>query len=81
MGLTYWLVDVAVGPAASEQIILPNLALSGINFNSNAQVLNSAMPYLPLPIAAGNRIAVRAQCSTATSPDRKIGATFYGVRT
>jgi hypothetical protein len=80
VGGLYWLLDIAVGAAASEQVILPNHCLFGSSVSGIALVNNMASPYFPLPIPAGSRIAARAQCSTGTSPDRRLGVTFYGVR-
>ena len=78
-GLVSWLVDLAVGAAASEIVILPNMF--NISYTATSTILNCHnQHFIPLQIAAGSRIAVRAQCSTGTSPDRLIGATVYGVR-
>lgn len=80
VGNLYWLVDIAVGGAGSEQPILPNYLLFGYSVNGIALVNNMASPYFPMKIPAGSRLAARSQCSTATSPDRRMGITFYGVR-
>lgn len=52
------LVDVAVGAAASEQIIAENLAA-----NTNNWANSTSYYYLPLAIPAGSRIAARSQNS------------------
>lgn len=80
VGLEYWLLDIAVGAAASEQVLVPNLLVVCRSNNSNAFIVNTTTPYMPIQIPAGTRISARAQCSTNTSPDRKIGVSFYGVR-
>lgn len=74
------LIDVAVGGSGSEVVILPNLQTFWFTGATSNAVGTPLLPYLPLPIAAGTRIAVRGQCSTAVSPDRVFGVTLYGVR-
>jgi hypothetical protein len=57
-----FLIDLAVGGAGSEQIIIPNYLFSrGNNESSDAAIL------LPISIPAGSRIAARCQCSTASA--------------
>lgn len=80
VGNLYWLVDIAVGAAGSEKPILPNYSLTGYSTSTNALVNNMTSPYFPMPIPAGSRLSARAQCSTATFPDRRLGVTIYGVR-
>jgi hypothetical protein len=72
-----WLMDIAVGAGGSEVIILPNMFL--VAFNLMTLYLPTQL-YFPIPIASGSRIAVRSQCNNATSPDRILGVTLYGVR-
>lgn len=55
-----YLVDVGVGAAGSEQVILSNLLGSVANFNVGGEV------FIPLPIKAGERVAVRLQSSDAS---------------
>lgn len=72
-----WLVDVAIGAAASEQIILPNLAL---NCSSSPDVVAPQF-YGPLPISipAGTRIAARAQSDLITATVRLFDMIAYGI--
>jgi hypothetical protein len=49
-----YLVDIAVGAAASEQIIVPDIFVRGPGEQCNTL-------YVPLPIPAGTRIAARSQ--------------------
>lgn len=79
-GAVDWLVDIAVGASGSEQVILPNLAVCGYSAGGDSFIFGSTVPYIPMPIPAGGRISVRAQCSTAATPDRLLGLTFYGIR-
>lgn len=55
-----FLVDVGVGAAGSEQVILSNLLGSQCNFIVGGEL------FIPLPIKAGERIAVRIQSSDAS---------------
>lgn len=65
--------DVAVGAGGSEVVIAPNLRFSAQGFGS----LPSICYFIPVPIAAGQRIAVR--CASAGNSDTAKGITFYGV--
>lgn len=79
VGTAQWLVDIAVGASGSEIVILPNVYTIGVT-NGLSVLYVPAQNYYPIQIATGSRIAARAQCTTATSPDRLLGVTFYGVR-
>jgi hypothetical protein len=74
------LLDVAVGAAGSESVILPNLYC----LNENTSNINlqhpDCTPFLPIHIPSGTRIAARAQGSATTATARVLGLTFYGVR-
>lgn len=73
-GPTY-LVDIAVGAAAAEQVIIANLFVcmnsSGYNFTSPI--------CLPVNIPAGTRISARCQCSLNTATIRLLDVALYGV--
>lgn len=56
------LVDVAVGGAGSEQVILSNFLVSVSGF-----IAAKVSVFIPLKIAAGQRIAVRCQASIASA--------------
>lgn len=73
------LIDIAVGASGSEVVIVPNTLLS-IFLGGSAAILGGYLPYMPIQIPAGSRIAVRSQSSTNVSPDRVIGCTIFGVR-
>lgn len=72
-----WLVDLAVGAAASEQIIVPDL-LHRCDGNGDDGVYP---PYwsFPISIPAGSRVAVRAQAETTDATDRIFDAVLYGL--
>lgn len=56
------LMDIAVGAAASEQVIAPNLRVPGlVTDNHGLSVL------LPLQVPAGSRISGRWQCNSGSS--------------
>lgn len=79
VGAVFWLIDIAVGAAGAEQVIIPNL----YQMATTATLGSFFVPfplYLPIQIPSGTRVAVRAQCSTNVSPDRLMGITLYGVR-
>lgn len=71
-----WLVDVGIGGAGSEQVILDNLLF-------RSSVLNAATPSfvgaIPITIPAGTRLAVRAQCDIIDATDRLLDFALYGV--
>lgn len=58
------LVDVAVGPVGSEQVIIENLLKS--NFHNSVIQLDSPAIF-PINIPEGSRIAVRIQCTGANT--------------
>jgi hypothetical protein len=57
------LVDIAVGAAASEQVILPNILVSV----GSGSALPNDLVYLPMAVKAGQRIAARCQSATASA--------------
>ena len=71
-----WLVDIAIGAAGSEQIIVPDLHIS--LSTAEAKIFPQTYPFLPIVIPAGTRIAARAQ-STLTTTDRYFDIFVYGV--
>lgn len=79
-GRVKMLMDVAVGASGSEKVILPNFVRMNDYGSGWGLHYPDASPYIPVPIKAGTRVAVRAQADQNTSPDRIFGVTFYGVR-
>ncbi len=69
-----FLLDIGVGAAAAEQVIVPNIPLH--------QVTGAAiMPlyfFLPVALPAGERLAVRAQ-STITTATRTFDVAIYAI--
>jgi hypothetical protein len=69
-----WLIDVAIGGAGSEEIILADLRIrqhSQEPTKPNVRILES--------IPAGTRIAVRSQCNIIDATDRLLTISLNGV--
>lgn len=71
-----WLVDVAIGAAASEKIIVPNLLVACNSATDRPYQMPVA---IPVTIPAGSRLSFRAQCSGNTAGDRTIDLLAYGI--
>jgi len=72
-----FLLDVGVGAAASERTVLSNLHFEVSSTDDT--VTPSLMGPFFAEIAAGVRLAVRAQSSGADVTDRLFGAMVYGI--
>lgn len=71
------LLDIGVGGAGSEQVVVSNYHL-GVDTN-NEQFQPIVSPLIPINIPAGSRIAARAQCSITTATVRKFDLAILGV--
>jgi hypothetical protein len=71
-----WLVDIGVGSAGNEYVVMPNMFC---NMNSGNDVFMGRGHSLPIHIPAGSRISARAQCSANTATSRLISVAVYGV--
>jgi hypothetical protein len=73
--LTGWLVDIGVGAAASEVVLVPDVYINNVN--------NAVVPFytgpIPVDVPAGTRIAIRAQCSINDASDRLFDAVLYAL--
>lgn len=69
-----YLLDIGVGPPGSEQTILPNLNV--MKNNGGLETNPSSSPFLPIPIAIGQRVSARC-CSQFGN--EFLGVTLYGV--
>lgn len=67
------LFDLAIGPAASEQVILPNIPVSESLFYFQSQSL-----FLPLYLPRGVRVAARAQ-QLGTTGHTELGVWLSGI--
>lgn len=76
----YWLMDVALGAAASEQIILPDIMLAGtVAASLYGDILPKTIGPLPVHIPAGTRVAIRAQAFDTNATYRVFDAVIYGI--
>ncbi|MGH3987826.1 MAG: hypothetical protein ACRDTZ_10960 [Pseudonocardiaceae bacterium] len=73
-----WLVDIGVGGAGSEQVLVPNFRLAATTFET---FVPSVMPTVPVSIPQSSRLAVRAQCSITTNSigGRLFDVVLYGI--
>lgn len=70
-----YLMDIAVGAAGQEVVIVPNVSVfTHVSFSHFG--ITGSIPLLPIPIPAGSRIAARCQGSVASG---FFGLTLYGV--
>lgn len=72
-----WLMDVGVGAAASEQVLVPDLWFAADAITDT--FVPPTFPLIPADIPAATRIAIRAQCSITTASDRLFDVVLYGV--
>lgn len=72
---THWLIDIGVGAAGAEVVVLPNWSVTITN-NRNTY---PALLWVPCSIPAGTRISARAQCSVVTAVERIIDVAIYGI--
>lgn len=72
-----WRVDVAIGAAGSEKVILVDVPLT-VNSASDQLGLCLVGPF-PVNIPAGSRVAARAQSSTIVAAACTIDLAAYGV--
>lgn len=74
LATAWYAVDVGIGPAGQEKIIIPDMILTS---NAGSSALN---PYMigpiPVSIPAASRIAMRLQCTTTS---RDIGFAIIGI--
>lgn len=73
--LADWLVDIGVGGAGSEGVIVPNLPIA----SEASQQVRPTFTTFPVAIPAGSRVVVRAQCSIIDATDRIFDAIMLGV--
>lgn len=71
-----WLAQLGIGAASSEQVIMNNIFLACVGFHNVWPMLIGPI-WMPLP--AGSRVAMAAQCSITDATDRLFDAIFYGL--
>jgi hypothetical protein len=72
-----WCLDIGIGGAGSEKVILPDLPLFSIS--GIAQMAPIFSPFFPISIPAGSRIAARASCYINTATVRLFDLVLYGL--
>jgi len=72
---TWWLLDIAIGGAGSEKIVIADYALTA----SDRDILSPESTVIPVDIPAGSRVAARAACSINTASVRTIDLVLLGV--
>lgn len=70
-----WLFDIAVGSAGSEEIIVSDILVLS---SGNQVITPQQLPFIPVSIPAGSRIAVRCECSGNNSTTRLLDVILYG---
>lgn len=70
-----FLVDVAIGPDASAQVILSNVP---VTVPAGASILTPAHGPIPVTIPAGTRLIARVSCSVESAADRVLRASVLG---
>lgn len=70
-----WLMDLAIGAASSEQIVLPDLMWTG---HQDTQVgLAIQRAFVPLALPAGVRLSARCQSSSNSATERPLLVTVH----
>jgi hypothetical protein len=72
-----WLMDIAVGGAGAEQIMIPDVHVWCVSTEDTMHPQIS-IP-MPVCIPAGTRISARAQCTTSTATVRLYDLILHGV--
>lgn len=71
------LLDIAVGAAASEQVILSNI--SYVTHGGHDIIRPNLLGPIPFHVPAGTRISARCQSSITDATDRLIDVALYGI--
>jgi hypothetical protein len=72
-----YMVNIAIGAAASEQVRIPNLYYDSVTPAAGHEAGAWIIPYIPMRINSGTRIAANAQCSAGSANAPNV--TLYGV--
>ena len=73
----HWFVDIGVGASGSEQVVAADIYVG--NHSNFDKAVPALIGMLPLDIASGSRIAVRASCSITDASDRLIDLAVIGA--
>jgi len=72
-----WLVDIGIGGAGSETVLLSNVHYECVSTEDTIHPQGRGPYYVEIP--AGTRLAARAQCSINTVTVRNIALIAYGI--
>ena len=72
-----WLLNIGVGPAGQEHVILADMTLESETVADLMQP--PVLGPFPVAIPSGSRIAARAQCNISDATDRLFDVAVYGV--
>lgn len=64
-----WLLDIGIGPAGSEVVLLPNLPFS---YQFNDRVVQHVHGPFPINLPTGTRLAARLQCDSGKAGSREL---------
>lgn len=70
-----WLLDIAIGAAASEKVIVPDLQLSSAVNRS----ITPATFFVPVEIPSGVRVSARCASTSNTATKRLFDVVVYGI--
>lgn len=68
-----FLVDIGIGAAASETVLIPNL-----KGDNGSNLLGPGTIYIPIGVPAGTRLSARCQCTSASGISRVQVVAVYG---
>lgn len=69
-------LDIGVGAAAAEQVIIPDLLFYG---TSGGSLVPAGWPAFPVDIPEGSRLAARVLAGVTDATDRQIDVIIYGL--
>jgi hypothetical protein len=72
----YFVVDIGIGPAGSEQVLIPELSFF-VEAADDLIFPHSSQPY-DLNVPAGTRFSCRARSANVTAGDRTLDIAVYG---
>ena len=72
------LVDIGIGAAGSELVIVPNIFVG--NSQSGDSLLPAVTDLFRVKIPVGSRLAVRAQSTNNSATERQFDVALYGVK-
>jgi len=79
--IAHFLLDIGVGAAGSEKVIVPNFCITTryVAFETVSTILEPAQGPFACSVPAGSRLAMRSQSTTNDPTDRIVDAVLYGI--